>query len=129
MHRLTLWGAFIGWTNAWRIYHVRQGNSHIVIHDLHKKYGPVVRIGPNIVDLDLPELVKTIYNVKESWRKVSYNYLEHRLKFVTDTSENRPNSIMEVVQRWKGKSSTTYSARPILRLMRETSGRLQNTTR
>jgi hypothetical protein len=37
---------------------------------LHDQYGPVVRIGPNLVDLDYPELIKTIYSTDEAWRKV-----------------------------------------------------------
>lgn len=50
--------------------YVRQGKYHVVIHELHKKYGPVVRIGPNVLDLDIPELVKTIYNIKSGYLKV-----------------------------------------------------------
>lgn len=53
------------------MFHVRRGNYHIVIKNLHKKYGPVVRIAPNILDLDIPELIKTIYNTKEEYLKVS----------------------------------------------------------
>lgn len=61
----------IGWTNLWRMLHVRQGKYHVVIHELHKKYGPVVRIGPNVLDLDIPELIKTVYNIKSEYLKVS----------------------------------------------------------
>lgn len=53
------------------MFHLRQGNYQLVIQDLHKKYGPVVRIGPNVLDLDFPELTKTIYNAKEDYLKVS----------------------------------------------------------
>lgn len=61
---------WIGWTNLWRMLHVRQGKYHVVIHELHKKYGPVVRIGPNVLDLDIPELIKTVYNIKSEYLKV-----------------------------------------------------------
>jgi hypothetical protein len=54
------------------MYHVTQGKSQVVLHELHKKYGPVVRIAPNIVDLDLPELIKTIYNTKGDYRKTEF---------------------------------------------------------
>lgn len=60
----------IGWTNLWRMFHVRQGQSHLVIQELHRKYGPVVRIGPNVLDLDVPGLIKTIYNTKANYLKV-----------------------------------------------------------
>jgi hypothetical protein len=64
----------LGWTNLWRMYHVRRGNYHLVIQKLHKKHGPVVRIAPNVLDLDIPELIKTIYNTKENYLKVSISY-------------------------------------------------------
>lgn len=49
---------------------MRTGNYHRRMKELHEQYGPVVRIGPNLVDLDYPELIKTIYSTDESWRKV-----------------------------------------------------------
>lgn len=52
------------------MFHVRRGNYHFVIEELHKKHGPVVRIAPNVLDLDIPELIKTVYNTKENYLKV-----------------------------------------------------------
>lgn len=52
------------------MFHVRQGKYQIVVQELHKKYGPVVRIAPNVLDLDIPELIKTIYNTKADYLKV-----------------------------------------------------------
>lgn len=49
---------------------MRTGDYHRRMKKLHDKYGPVVRIGPNLVDLDYPELIKTIYSTDERWRKV-----------------------------------------------------------
>lgn len=37
---------------------------------LHEKYGPIVRIGPNLLDLDYPELSRVIYNTDGKWIKV-----------------------------------------------------------
>ncbi|KXG49530.1 Cytochrome P450, E-class, group I [Penicillium griseofulvum] len=62
---------FADWTNLWRMLHVRRGNCHMVIQELHKKYGPVVRIGPNVLDFDIPELINTIYNIKSDYLKVN----------------------------------------------------------
>lgn len=59
-----------GWTNLWRMFHVHQGQSQRVIQELHEKYGPVVRIAPNVLDLDVPELVKTVYNARADFLKV-----------------------------------------------------------
>ncbi|KAJ5773323.1 hypothetical protein N7457_008219 [Penicillium paradoxum] len=66
-------GPFLaGWTCLWRMFHVRQGNYHVVIEKLHQKYGPVVRLGPNLIDLDFPELIKTIYNTKGNYLKTEF---------------------------------------------------------
>ena len=58
--------------------YVHRGNYHKEIHRLHEKYGPVVRIGPNVLSLDYPELIPTIYDTKGNYRKVSimvfFNY-------------------------------------------------------
>ena len=40
------------------------------IKKLHDQYGPVVRIGPNLLDLDYAELIRTIYSTDGKWRKV-----------------------------------------------------------
>lgn len=41
---------------------------------LHDQHGPVVRIGPNTLSLNTPELVKTIYGTDGRWLKVrSFN--------------------------------------------------------
>ncbi|KAK4171504.1 putative cytochrome P450 E-class, group I [Triangularia setosa] len=66
-------GPFLaGCTNLWRLYHVRTGKYHLTIQKLHEKYGPVVRIGPNLLDLDYPELSKTLYGTDGKWRKTEF---------------------------------------------------------
>lgn len=42
----------------------------MVIKELHDLYGPVVRIGPNLLDLDTPALIRTIYSTDGNWKKV-----------------------------------------------------------
>ncbi|KAI0009688.1 cytochrome P450 [Xylariaceae sp. FL0662B] len=66
-------GPFLSrWTNLWRLALVRTDSYHIHMKQLHDKYGPVVRIGPNLLDLDTPELAKTIYTTDISWRKTEF---------------------------------------------------------
>ncbi|KAI9039403.1 cytochrome P450 [Aspergillus affinis] len=66
-------GPFLaGWTNLWRMFHVRQGQSQRVIQELHRKYGPVVRIAPNVLDLDIPDLIRTIYSTKADYVKTEF---------------------------------------------------------
>lgn len=38
---------------------------------LHEKHGPVVRIGPNLLDLDFPQLSKVVFGTDGQWHKVS----------------------------------------------------------
>ncbi|EGO59223.1 hypothetical protein NEUTE1DRAFT_121081 [Neurospora tetrasperma FGSC 2508] len=66
-------GPFLaGFTNWWRLYQTRTGRYHEIVYDLHKKYGPIVRIGPNTLDLDYPELIKTIYSTDGKWLKTEF---------------------------------------------------------
>ena len=57
-------------TNLWRIYHIRKGGFQHVMTRLHKQYGPVVRIAPNVLDVDDPAMIKTVFNTKGDWKKV-----------------------------------------------------------
>ncbi|KAI0007981.1 cytochrome P450 [Xylariaceae sp. FL0662B] len=50
-----------GLTNLWRLYHVFIGDFGPCVQKNHEKYGPVVRIGPNLLDFDIPELIKVVY--------------------------------------------------------------------
>ncbi|KAF5583101.1 cytochrome P450 monooxygenase [Fusarium subglutinans] len=66
-------GPFLArWTNLWRLYQVQTQRYQWTIKDLHDKYGPVVRIGPNLLDLDYPELIKTIYSTDGKWCKTEF---------------------------------------------------------
>jgi hypothetical protein len=65
-------GPFLAkFTRLWYLYQVSTGDSHLVLEKLHKRYGPIVRITPSIIDVDIPEIVKTIFNTKDDWLKVS----------------------------------------------------------
>ncbi|KAI6365766.1 hypothetical protein MCOR25_005255 [Pyricularia grisea] len=66
-------GPFLAkWTNLWRFYHTLRGDIHLVNLRAHQKYGPVVRTGPNNLDLDLPALVKTVYSADGRFRKTEF---------------------------------------------------------
>lgn len=63
-----------GYTNLWRLYHVSRGSIHLVYQRLHEKYGPIVRVGPNVLDVVIPELVKPAFSdIKTEWEKASHN--------------------------------------------------------
>ncbi|KZT23520.1 cytochrome P450 [Neolentinus lepideus HHB14362 ss-1] len=50
-------------TRFWLIYQEFTGRRRLYIHDLHKQYGPVVRIAPDEVAFATGEAVKQIYSV------------------------------------------------------------------
>lgn len=58
------------YTDLWRLYQVWTQKYQWNIKKLHEQYGPVVQIGPNLLDLDYPELIKTLYGTDGKWRKV-----------------------------------------------------------
>lgn len=63
-------------TDWWRfidVYKRRPERTHIA---LHKKYGPVVRLGPNTLSFSDPEALKTIYGLNKGFIKVSSPFLE-----------------------------------------------------
>lgn len=53
------------------MYYAYRGNMHLLTKKLHDKYGPVVRMGPNYVDVDYPSLIKTCFDFGGVWRKVN----------------------------------------------------------
>jgi Cytochrome P450 len=48
-------------TSLWLAYHTYVGDESSVIFDLHKKYGPIIRVAPNDVDIDDGDAVDPIY--------------------------------------------------------------------
>lgn len=55
-------GPFIAkWSRLWMVYHAQKGDMHTTMIELHKKYGKLVRTGPNEVSVADPAVIKTIY--------------------------------------------------------------------
>ncbi|KAK4554120.1 hypothetical protein LTR86_008961 [Recurvomyces mirabilis] len=57
-------------TQCYDLYHAFQGDKHVLLYQLHKKYGPVVRFSPNTISINDPVALRSIYahgaNVKKS---------------------------------------------------------------
>lgn len=47
-------------TKFWHIWHSRTGQNHLVMERLHKKYGTVVRSGPNEVSVFHPSAIELL---------------------------------------------------------------------
>ena len=67
-------GPFLaGCSNFWRLIIVGKGNSQDTFVQLHKTYGDVVRIGPNVVSVIGAEALSAIYGVgNKLFLKVSH---------------------------------------------------------
>lgn len=52
-------------TTAWLAHAYWRQDFHKYAIQLHKEYGPVVRIAPNAVDVGDPEAVKIIYGISK----------------------------------------------------------------
>jgi hypothetical protein len=63
-------------TSLYYTFHEFCGDRHIFIDGLHRKYGPIVRIGPNYVSISDPAAVKEIYGVG-SWDKPRDGWYTH----------------------------------------------------
>lgn len=63
------------YTRLWRLYDVWKGDAHHTAIKLHRKYGPLVRIGPNIVSVADPMEIQNIYGLKAGFTKVLSTYL------------------------------------------------------
>ncbi len=50
-------------SNIWHAHHAKSGHMFRLGKDLHRRYGPVVRIGPNEVWVNSKEGFKAIYGV------------------------------------------------------------------
>lgn len=64
-------GPFLAkFTDAWRLYKVYRGDFENCTIELHKKYGDVVRVGPNAVSIADPAAIESIYGLKSNFQKV-----------------------------------------------------------
>jgi hypothetical protein len=63
---------FAKFTNLWRLLDVYGGRAELTHCFLHEKYGPAVRIGPNVVSLSEPELIPTLYGSGSKFLKVCH---------------------------------------------------------
>lgn len=64
-------------TNLFYLNRVRHGHFHHENKALHREYGPVLRLGEDLVSIDDPSALKTIYGSKCFYRDSSrlLNYL------------------------------------------------------
>lgn len=57
-------------TNIWRAMVTASGHVDQANIKWHRTYGSAVRVGPNTISINDPELIRTIYATKNPWPKV-----------------------------------------------------------
>ncbi|KAH6975709.1 cytochrome P450 oxidoreductase [Ilyonectria destructans] len=66
-------GPFLAsFTNVWRLVDTAKGESQHTAIKLHRKYGPLVRLGPNVISVSDTEAIKTIYSVNGGFTKTPF---------------------------------------------------------
>ncbi|KAF2850009.1 pisatin demethylase [Plenodomus tracheiphilus IPT5] len=71
LHRIP--GPFLAsLTDLWRTIDVWKRQTQRTHIELHRKYGPVVRLGPNSVSVADPQAIKIIYTLKGSFAKSEF---------------------------------------------------------
>ncbi|EMC93694.1 hypothetical protein BAUCODRAFT_76509 [Baudoinia panamericana UAMH 10762] len=63
------WAAYTG---LWRLHNVSKGQAHLTSIALHRKYGKLVRIAPNVVSVGDANEVARIYTVKGDFTKSAF---------------------------------------------------------
>ncbi|CAK1363649.1 Pisatin demethylase [Cercospora beticola] len=60
------------YTKLWRLHNVWKGSAHLDAIKLHKKYGNLVRIAPNVVSVADPKWIPVFYGAKEDYTKTAF---------------------------------------------------------
>lgn len=90
-------GPFLAkYSNVWRFVRALLGRTAFHQHALHQKYGVAVRIGPNIVSINDPSLIKVIFSTKERWVKVSVDSERRAIRSVLIPSQTSTYSLSDV---------------------------------
>jgi hypothetical protein len=57
-------------TLLWKVWVHMKGDGHVVYQNIHKRYGPIVKTGPNSVSIGDAAMIPKIYLSGHSYLKV-----------------------------------------------------------
>lgn len=97
-------------TDWWRFFDVYGRRPEVTHRALHKKYGEVVRLGPNTLSFSDPKALKTIYGLNKGFIKVGS--LRTKLRSLTDCLHSLISTLFNN-QSQKGTACSLSSARQI----------------
>lgn len=64
-------------TNIWRAWQAFDGHIDQTYIQLHRRYGSVVRVGPNALSISDPSMIRVIYSTRNPWKKVGTLFPAH----------------------------------------------------
>jgi len=64
------------WTSLWRFRDAWKGQAHRTAVELHRKYGKLVRIGPQVISVSDPAMIPVIYNTNGNFTKSGFYPLQ-----------------------------------------------------
>lgn len=91
-------GPFIAkFTNLYRFILARRGFLHLYLDVAHKRYGPAVRFGPNLVCICDPEAIPTIFNHRGGFPKACNLRLHQAVSLPMYRCKAHPTNIEQYV--------------------------------
>ncbi|RSL42791.1 hypothetical protein CEP54_015358 [Fusarium duplospermum] len=84
-----------GFTDLWRLFIVRGRRAQEVHIELHKRYGPMARLGPRAVSVADPDAIKIIYSPSSGYSKAAFYPVQqalakgNRLETMFNTANDR----------------------------------------
>ena len=77
-----------GLTNIPRLYWTWTNKPFEIHLALHKKYGKLVRLGPNMVSIADPEAIPTIYGFNYDFQKVRSECVKHSRRIIIQVTDS-----------------------------------------
>lgn len=95
-------------TSLWLYYHAYIGDEATVIHEVHARYGSVVRVSPNEIDIGDADAIAPIYIAKGGFAKApcyaNFDIDGHKTIFSTTDIEYRTSRAKAVVPLFSTRS-------------------------
>ncbi|KAF8868617.1 cytochrome P450 [Mucidula mucida] len=99
LYRLAPWhplaqypGPALGKITKWYMgFWIAKGNRHLILQELHRTYGPWVRIGPNELSVDEPAAIRPIYS--QMFRSLSYQGAPQEADALITTVDNNEHAL------------------------------------
>ncbi|KKY16998.1 putative cytochrome p450 [Phaeomoniella chlamydospora] len=98
------------WSNLWYVRAVVSGKAHLYMADACRRYGPIVRVGPNTLITCDEELFRKINSVRSGYQKADYykafRFDAERENILSETNNDRHlNMRKKVTAGYSGKEN------------------------